>query len=681
LVGEEAGKPQAVSRWSGLCACLGIVLAALVVYHGTLAAPFVFDDSESIAKNATIRHLWPLGAVLSPPYDQGQTVGGRPILNLTLALNYAISGTQVGSYHALNLLIHILAGLALFGVVRRTLERVGTGGPPVRGMRATAARADGRAARPYLLAFAAALLWTVHPLQTEAVTYVVQRAESLMGLFYLLTLYCFIRGMEGQDGEVGQPSYAKASEGEEAGGKAWFLLSVGCCLLGMGTKEVMVSAPVMVFLYDRTFVSGTFREAWRRHGRWHLALAATWVLLGYLVLSAGRRGGSAGFGLGVSWWSYALTQFPAILHYLRLSFWPRPLIFDYGAQWVTDPWSIVPAFAIVAALIAGTAVALWRRPALGFLGAWFFAILAPTSLVPGNRQLLAEHRMYLALAAVIVLAVVLLGTWLGRRSLLLFLLLAGVFGALTLRRNGDYRTDLALWADTAAKRPENPYAQTNLGVDLGKEGDAAGAMARYELAVRLKPDLPEANNNLGNSLRDQGRIPEAIAHYDAALRARPDYADVYNNRGVALVKDGRMADALADFEQSLRLNPDFAEAHNNFGNALRLAGRPPEAEIQLREATRLQPDSPNYALNFGLDLVALGRLPEAAEVYRQVLQRHPEMADAHYHLGNALGQMGRLPEALAEFEEAVRLKPDYAEAQSRADQARRDLGLGGLPPR
>jgi tetratricopeptide (TPR) repeat protein len=648
LTGPAAGESAFAPRRVGLCAGIVIALAALAAYAGTFAVPFVFDDTESIANNATIRHLWRIGNVLSPPYENGQTVGGRPVLNLTIALNYAISGTQVWSYHALNLLIHILAGLTLFGIVRRTLVRAGM-------------------VRPVMTALAVALIWTVHPLQTESVTYVIQRAESLMGLFYLLTLYCFIR-------------YAEASAGTNAS-LCWFSLSWLSCLLGMGTKEVMVSAPVIVFLYDRTFLSASFRKAWRRHWPAHVALATTWLPLGYWVLSTHRRGGSAGFGLGVSWWKYELTQFPAIVRYLRLSIWPHPLIFDYGAEWVTHPWSVAPDIAFVAVLVAATAIAIWRWPPMGFLGVWFFAMLSPTSLVPGNRQILAEHRMYLALAAVVTLGVIAAAPRLGRRGMAIFFVLAAVCMAMTARRNWEYRSDLALWSDTAAKRPLNPYAQTNLGVDLAGAGDAAGAMERYELALRLKPNLPEANNNLGDSLRDLGRLDEAFACYETALRARPGYADAYNNRGIAQVKAGRLPAALADFGRALKLNPDFAEAHNDLGNALRLANRPREAEVELREAIRLRPVYPDYELNLGLALVAEGRLPEAVEVYRRVLQLHPEMPDAHYHLGNALGQMGRLPEALAEFEEAVRLKPDYADARSRMAQAMQDLGLASPAPR
>ena len=157
----------------------GIVAAGCAVYANALKGSFVYLDLSAIADNPTIRHLWPIWGALRPPPDGSLTVGGRPLLNLSLAVNYAISGLQPWSYHAVNILIHLSAGLAFFGIVRRTLARGAV--PGAAGVGA---------------AFLAALAWTVHPLQTESVTYIVQRAESLMGLCYLLTLYCFIRSAE-----------------------------------------------------------------------------------------------------------------------------------------------------------------------------------------------------------------------------------------------------------------------------------------------------------------------------------------------------------------------------------------------------------------------------------------------------------------------------------------------------
>ncbi len=256
--------------------CL-IVFAALVAYHNCFAGPFIFDDVASVTENLRIRHLWPIWDALTP--SANSMVGGRPMVSFSLALNYALGGLAVGGYHALNLVIHILAGLTLYGVIRRTLLQPA--------LREQFGSASGR------LALAVAVLWTVHPLQTEAVTYVSQRCESLMGLFYLLTLYCFIRGAD------------SPRSGE------WFTLSVVTCLLGMASKEVMVTAPAMVLLYDRIFVSGSFREAWTRHLRLYLGLAGTWLLLVYLMTGLHYR--AVGFGLGIPWWAYALTESRAVV--------------------------------------------------------------------------------------------------------------------------------------------------------------------------------------------------------------------------------------------------------------------------------------------------------------------------------------------------------------------------------
>ncbi len=233
-----------------------VIAAGIWAYHNSLTGPFIFDDLPSISDNRTIRHLWPAWYALSPPHGRGTTVEGRPVLNFTLAVNYAFDGVKPWGYHVVNLAIHILAGLTLFGIVRRTLRQ------PALRERFGAVAND--------LALATAVLWIVHPLQTESVTYLSQRAESLMGLFYLLTMYCFIRGT------------ASRSAGP------WFIFSIVACLLGMATKEVMVSAPLMTLLYDRTFLSGSFREAWRRRRLLYLALGGTWILLGYLVATAGR---------------------------------------------------------------------------------------------------------------------------------------------------------------------------------------------------------------------------------------------------------------------------------------------------------------------------------------------------------------------------------------------------------
>lgn len=631
-----------------------IVVAGLAAYADSLRGPLVYDDLGSIPLNPTLHRLW---SSWRPP-GGGSTVAGRPILNFSFGLNYAFGGLRVEGYHAVNILIHVLAGLVLFGLVRRTWRRV---------------RGDEEAAR--WIGLGAALLWTVHPLQTEAVTYLVQRAESLMGLFYLLTLYGFVR---------------MADEASAAARRAWAAASLAACLLGVGTKEVMVTAPVMVLMFDRTFFSGDFRAAWRARRGYYLALAATWVPLAALIAAGGgNRGGSVGFGSGMPWWAYGLTQFQAIVRYLGLSFWPHPLIFDYG-PFLTSAERAAPYAAVVVGLGIAALHALYRRRPWGFAGFWFFGILAVTSLAPGTSEMIVERRMYLPLAALTVLGAASLRAALGpRRGFVACVALAAMLTALTARRNRDYRSDVAIWSDTVARVPDNSRAQYNLGVAWAGRGRIARAIAGYAIALRLDPDNAEAQHSLGNALAQQGDVAAALAHlrtavalspgteamrydygtlllrdgnvaaaigqYEAAIRIDPGDAVAQDNLGVAFARIGRGEEAAEQFRRAIRLDPGYAGAHFNLAIALSESGRLAEAIPEYERALRLDPGDVAIDRNLGMALLQAGRPAEAVAPFRAVLRAHPEDANTHRNLGVALSAMGRAGEAKAEFARADEL--------------------------
>jgi Flp pilus assembly protein TadD len=608
-----------------------IVIAVVVAYRGTFSVPFVLDDPEAITDNYTIRSF---STAWMPPKDT--TVSGRPIVNLTLAVNYALGGLDVGGYHAVNLGIHLLAALTLFGVVRRTLlnPRV----PPALARDAT------------FVAGGIALLWALHPLQTESVTYTIQRTESLMGLFYLFTLYAFIR--------------ATTDERSDAGGRfACFALSVVACLLGMATKEVMVSAPLLVLLYDRTFVAGTFRDALRQRGWYYTSLAATWIVLAALVISSEGRGGTAGLGAKIPPLDYALTQCTAIVRYLRLTFWPAPLVFDYGMATVTQPSVIIGPALLLLALVAGTLWALRTRPIFGFLGAWFFALLAPSSsVVPIATQTIAEHRMYLALAAVLTLVVVALYRGLGRSVALITTFAVAIgFIVVTSHRNTVYRDPLTLWTDTLTKAPDNSRAITNVGLALIALGRVPEAQQHFAAAVRRLPNVVDLRINHANALTLTGRFDEALAEITAALQLDPANFQVHGNLGITLAQSGRVAEALPHFTRAVELKPSSAENHRNLALALAQAGQPAESLIHFATAVRLRPTDPLNRDLHGFALLQARRLPEAIAEFEAALRLDPGFAKAHYHLGLALNQSGRAAEGLAHLEQAVQLVPNDAE--------------------
>jgi len=610
----------------------GLVLAAAAAYHNSLGGPFVFDDVPAILENPSIRQLWPLGPVLAPALVGGLTVSGRPLVNLSLALNHTLGGEAVVGYHLVNLIIHALAGLALFGVVRRTWARF-------------------QPAEALPAAFCVALLWLLHPLQTAAVTYIVQRAESLVALCYLLTLYGFIRMVEKPEAGSRKPKT-----------RLWATISIVSCLAGMASKEVMVTAPLLVLLYDRTFAAGTFREAWRQRWRFYLTLAGTWLLLAWLVAGTAGRGGTAGFGTTVGPWSYLLTQCQAIVHYLRLSVWPQPLVFDYGTGTVSRLGEVWPQALLLVTLAAGTLLALVRRPVWGFVGAWFFLILAPSSsIVPVASQTMAEHRMYLPLAAVLALVVAGLQARLGRRSVIVCGLIAAVFVGLTLRRNTDYRSEVGLWTDTVAKQPANGRAHNNLGKAVYASGRPEEALPHYVEAIRLQPAVPEPHYNLGLALARLNRPAEAMSRYEEALRLQPSYPEAHNNLGNVLLAAGRLDEAGVHYEEAVRLKPGFAEAHGNLANVRLEQGRGAEAVRHGEEAVRLDPRAAPFRYNLGNALVQARRLPEALVQYEEALRLKPDYADVANNLGNVLVELGRLPEAATAYERAVRLDPDYAD--------------------
>jgi tetratricopeptide (TPR) repeat protein len=584
--------PAATAPGKIRLAAVALGLVALAIYANSFSAPFVFDDLPAIRDNPTIRTL---AGGFFPPAGSGLPVSGRPLVNFSLAVNFAISGTEVWSYHLVNLAIHLAAALALFGLVRRTLLRHGYGGPAL------------------ALAFFSALLWLAHPLATEAVTYTVERTESLMALFYLLTLYAFARSVE------------------PAASRGWPWLAVGACALGMVSKEVMVSAPLLVLLYDRTFVSGGFGPALRKRAIFYSGLAATWLLLGLLVLATTGRGGTAGFTTEISVADYARTQGVAIARYLALSVWPRPLVFDYGTDVVRDLTVIAPCALLVGALAGATIFALRRWPAIGFLGVAFFAVLAPSSsVVPIATQTIAEHRMYLPLAAVVTLIVLGGYRWLGARSYLPFAIAAACLAFGTVLRNADYRSAEAIWRDTVAKHPQNARAQCGLA----------------------------------DALFAADRVDEALPFYAEAIRLRPDYAEARVNFGSALLARNRAAEAISELEAALRLEPTWAKAHHNLANALLRVARAPEAIAHYAEAARLRPDDVTNLCDWGNALVRTGNLAGAIKQYEEAIRREPAFAMAHSNLANALAQSGRLTEAIARYETALRLAPDYAEGHN-----------------
>jgi protein O-mannosyl-transferase len=603
---------------------LGFFLAAVgfAVFWNSLPAPFTFDDDHAIVINEQIRHI---STSLSPT-EQGSPLAGRPVVSLTFAINYALGELNVRGYRLVNIAIHVLNALLLFALATRTLR--------IRGV-----------AKAPELAFAIALIWMVHPLVTEPVDYVSQRTELMMGTFFLATVY------------FGGSAVAR----HRSDGGTRPTVSVICCALGMACKETMVVAPIVVLLYDRTFAFGSFREALRRRGRYYAALCATWLVLVVLLWSS-PRGDSAGFtGASVSPWTYLLDQSVMVVRYLRLAFWPRWLVLDYGEPAHVTFSEVAPYVLAVGALLAGTIVALARNRPVGFLGAWFFLTLAPTSsIMPISTEVGAERRMYLPLMAIVTLALSPVarafmarassgsarssvsanheGSRYGYGVYLVFALVAGLLSLATIQRNAEYRSGLTLWQTVLDRWPPHARAHRNLAAELKLANRRDEEIEHLRAAVR---DLPELRNVLGLELLALGRNREAADELRIYVRDHPRDADAWSNLGNALDALGQTDEALDAFTRAVDVNPNNGLSQRNLALQYLQKNDFDNAVAHAREGVRLTPGDPDAHNLLGLALIGQQKVDEAVAEFRTSLQLRPTNNDASGYLERTLKAIGR----------------------------------------
>lgn len=614
---------------------VAIIAAGIVTYGGALGHPLLFDDYDAIVNNPTIRTL---GDGLRGAAAQYPTAG-RPLVNVSFALNYLAGGDAPWGYHAVNLSLHVACGLLVFGLLRRLLHTprgaalAGDAGTPVAGV--------------------VAVLWVLHPLNSEVVNYATQRTEVLMALAFLGTLYCGLRAL----------TAARA--------QPWQVASVALCAAGMLCKESMVTAPFMMLALDATVIAGGLGTALRRRPMYYAALAATLVPLAAVVVE-GPRWRSAGFTSGVSPWTYLLNQAEMIVRYLHLAVWPTGLVLDYGQpvpRTIGDVWPQ----ALIVLILLGCALALWmRRPLTAFFATWFFVTLAPSSsFVPIATEVGAERRMYLPLVALLSL-VVMGGTRVlssvhssGARRMVgttVFALAAVALSALSLQRGREYQTGVGLWQTVLERRPHG-RAHYNLGIELKRAGRRSEAIEAYRQAAVTEPG---AHYALGFELDADGRRDAAVEEYRTFIRLSPQDVSVpraYHQVGRALMALGRTEEAAVAFRDALARKPGDLDSTAGLGDALLALEHWNDAVGAYADFLKRKPADIPTRFNMGLALARLDRDAEARDAFAEVVRLEPSNVAAHVNLGFALANTGRLSDSVVVFRRALELEKDPAGRQ------------------
>jgi tetratricopeptide (TPR) repeat protein len=605
-------------------------------------------------------------------------------------VNRALTGTSATGFRAVNICIHLLNALLLVALAWKLLARP-----------AVPRAVQDRAAE---IAFTSALLWAVHPLGTAAVTYVIQRAESLGAFMILATVVVCVRGILrclGND-DADPPARAASVLGSQTA--TWLLVTVALLSALAGTaKETSVAIPFVTILIDRALLSGNWRGV-GRHWPWHLAAASSWPSVGIMLTALGGRGSSAGLD-SASPWLYLLTQSKAVWLYLARICWPQGLVFDYGDFLSSGLAESGGWLMLTAAVFAGVVYGYARYPVV-FLGPLlFFVLLGPTSsVIPVKTQTIAEHRAYLAAAALIIPAVA--TAWLIARERLALsprfcvLPLAAValaLGLLTAARNREFAQPEILWQKALAAEPRNERAMINLAAQLIAKQDATSLGEAEQLLARVgetgRYSKVHAVNS-GSLLKAQGRYAEALVAIDAVLELTPDEAATLADRGFVLWKLGRLRDALANLDRAIAIDDQIAAAWLNRGNVLIDLGRPGEAEQSFTRSVEIDPQYAKGWNHLGVVRQSRGDWIAAREAFNRAISLDAQDTDAIYNRGTLHAEMGDIAAGLADFATALAKNPSRPEAHynlailllrsGRTADARAEIEafmrLGGRPP-
>jgi tetratricopeptide (TPR) repeat protein len=620
-------------------ASLAIAGTGLLLYANTLRAPFLFDDHRNLLENPAIR--W---RTLSLENLRRASFGSpslRPVANLSFGLNYYLHGEATEGYHVVNVLVHcanamlvaLLAHATLLRLARLPGERV-----RIRGRRAAA-----------WLALGSGLLFVAHPLQTNSVTYVVQRMTSLATLFTLVALLLYARGRERPPGGARRALLGAA---------------VASGLLALGSKEIAVTLPLAAWLYEWFFLRdlepGFARRSLPRLG---IPLALAGLAL-YVAFFYGPEWGYAkrDFTLG----ERLLTQLRVVVIYLSLILVPHParlnLLHDVetSRSWLEPPTTLVCGLLLLGLLVGGVLLAR-RFRLVSFAILWFFLqLLLESTVLP--LEMIYEHRTYLPMVGV-ALAV----PWLGwaalpsrpRAAAALAALALAALASGTWIRNQTWRDNETLWRDVVAKSPRNPRGYSNLASSLQEQERYEESLAPFREALRLDLRHGAAWRGLGSSLTALGRLEEAVAAFREAIRLDGSNYQALGGLGTALTMLGRSAEGEAYLRRALGLFPD-ERLFNNLGRLLDQEGRTAEAIDSYAAALRLSPGYPPTHLNLGLLHEREGRVEEAIHHFRRVLESVDD-AETHARLGSALWKTGQPREAIEHLERAHRLRPDWIE--------------------
>jgi len=651
---------------------LFIILGSLI-YSNTLEVPFIFDDQARINENPYIRiHELTIDNLVQASFNK-KSSASRPLGNLSFALNFYFHQYKLPGYHVVNIIIHILTSLFLYLLIKTTLTT------PVLSLKYD---------HPDAIAFFTALIWMVHPLHTQSVTYIVQRLNSMAAMFYVLSFLLYAKGRISQiqqatknhQIETISKSNTDTSSNKQktvfsiqrSASSLYYLGAVMAWMLALGSKQNAAMLPFFIFLYEWYFFQDLDRNWLKRHMKIVFGVVILFGLTALIFL------GTSPLERLTSITDFAhheftlteriMTQFRVVIYYLSLLAFPHPsrLNLDHDfplSHSLTNPITTLLCLVAIIGLI-GLAVYIARKERLlSFCILWFFGnLVIESSVIP--LAIIYEHRTYLPSMLVSLLIVILGYRYIKSKwiSVAIMCAVISAFSYWTYQRNSVWGDLVVFWSDSVEKSPKKSRPHNNLGLALAIQGRRAEAIKHYAESLRINPNYFEAHINMGIALSEEGHMDKAIEHYYEALRIKPYHPEAHNKLGLALASQAKIDEAIKHYSKALELDPGHLEVHINLGNALiAQQGVTATAISHLNEALLLDPKSVAAYNSLGIALIQMGKIDEAMAHFRKALQIDPDLIDTHVNLGGALTNLGKTDEAIVHFRKALQIKPDLPE--------------------
>ncbi|MBF0317514.1 MAG: tetratricopeptide repeat protein [Nitrospirae bacterium] len=616
-----------------------ILTIGAVVYSNTLSVPFIFDDIPNIADNPLIKDLSYFtnkSMVRDIPviYNVKDFFYSRWVGYLTLALNYKLHGLNVTGYHVFNLVVHLINAVSVYRLIRLTART-----PFFARDASVAGKSECHTIG--IPALFGGTLFVVHPVATQAVTYIIQRFASLATLFYLLSVVFYVRARLAAETTYMYVLYAAA---------------LFCAVCAMRTKEIAFTLPMLIAAYEFMFLEGSLK----RRAVLLLPFSLTLIIIPLSLIQTDasllyadkvQESIRLASARDISQWDYLCTQFRVITTYIRLLLLPvnQNLDYDYPVYNTLFRLEVLVSLLFLMSLVGGGVYLYrlsnrvgggrgwFRLASFGIL--WFFVAISVESSIIPIADVIFEHRVYLPSVGFIL---VLLSVYMANESkqasvqrtivVAVAVLVVLALSVTTYARNNTWRSSMAMWEDVVRKSPNKARSHNNLGADYYDRGRINEAIRHYEIAMKLKPDDLDAYLNLGNVYEKQGNLDEAIRLYQAALRINPDFPDAHKNLGDFYHEQGRFDEAVGEYQAAIRLKPSFTEAYYNLGVVYHKQGRIDDALNQYRQVLRLNPDHANTHNNLGVLYSVRGSADEAIREYQTALRLNPAHHDAQKNL-------------------------------------------------